>query len=215
MKSIKSAMASAMAKNVATRNTIAKKRRAVSAIVGIMLGLGLTAVAAGGLYVMTSDLSDSAVAINSIEVQNVRAYNTGSEAYVSLSIKNTGTDAAANLDAVVLLECNGEVGAKATLANKALKDATTDCVAANYASPPTAVEPGTTESIPIGTIASLAPGQTASVSGGVATVDSTSTTELTPGDNIAFAVGQEYILEVSGMTSTGEPIIQTATMRVR
>ena len=62
MKPITNAMANAMVKNV----MMTTKKRAVSAIMGIMLGLGLTAVVVGGLYVMTSDMSDSAVAINAI-----------------------------------------------------------------------------------------------------------------------------------------------------
>ncbi len=206
-------------KSTITKSTTTKRgrRRAVSAIIGIMLGLGLTAVAAGGLYVMTSDLSDSAVSINSVEVQNVRAYNTGNEAYVSLSVKNTGTDAATDLSAVVLLACNGEASAEATLTDAALKAATTDCVAAQYANPPTAaVNPGTLVSMPVGaTISNLAPGETSSVSGGVAITDAASTTERDPGENIAFAVGKEYLIEISGTTSSGEPIVQTATVRVR
>ncbi len=210
-------MKSITTKSITTK-TLMRKRRAVSAIVGIMLGLGLTAVAAGGLYVMTSDLSDSAVSITSVEIQNARAYNTGNTAYVSLSIKNTGTDAASDLSAVVLLVCNGEVAAKATLTNAALEAATTDCVAAQYTSPPTAsTGPGTLPSILIGgaDIDDLAPGGTASISGGIAITDSASTTARNTGDKIAFAVGQEYLIEVSGTTAAGEPIIQTATVRVR
>ncbi len=209
-------MKSTITKSMTTRS-LTRKRRAVSAIVGIMLGLGLTAVAAGGLYVMTSDLSDSAVSITSVEIQNARAYNTGNVAYVSLSIKNTGTDAASDLSAVVLLACNGEAAAKATLTDATLKAATTDCVAAQYASPPTqSTAPGTLESIPIGAeIDDLAPGGTASISGGVALTDSASTTARDSGDKIAFAVGQEYLIEISGTTAANEPIIQTATVRVR
>ena len=129
-----------------TTKSITTKRRAVSNIVGIMLGLGLTVVAAGGLYVMTSDISDSAVSISSVEIQNARAYNTGNEAYVSLSIKNTGTEAALNLGVVMLLTCNGEAGANATVTPAA---GITDCVAENYQANPTAVGPGTEKSRPI------------------------------------------------------------------
>ena len=198
-------------KSIITKS-ITTKRRAVSAIVGIMLGLGLTAVAAGGLYVMTSDLSDSAVSITSVEIQNARAYNTGDDAYMSMSIKNTGTDAALNLDVVILLSCNAEAGAIIPTATLADKPALELCSSATPI-----LTPGSIKSFQIGTIASLAPGATASVSGTVSIYNSDSlaadTTAKT--DSAKLALGQEYIIEVEGATAAGEAIVQSATVRPR
>lgn len=197
MKSIMNGMANAMAGNVMTR-----KRRAVSAIVGIMLGLGLTAVAAGGLYVMTSDLSDSAVSISSVEIQNVRAYNTGNEAYMSLSVKNTGTDAVTVNAVELLLDCDEtNDGTAADQGDECGDDAAT-----SVPSPQVAVPGGLASTDLVTSDIVLAPGATASESGTIKAAD---------GTKVVLALGQEYLVEIEGVAASGEPVIQTATVRPR
>ena len=200
--------------NKVKKPLLSKKIRAVSAILGIMLGVGVTITAAGALYVMTSGISDSAITINSIEITNARAYNSGDDAYVSLSVKNTGSEIAEKLNVAVLLECNGAVGAKAKIGN-VTKDTITDCDADKFRSSPVAVGPGASKSVSIGSMSNLVSGATASVSGGVAVFNSTGTNNVNVGDNIKFKIGDRYIIEVTGKTPSGTDIVQTASVRVR
>ena len=195
------------------KTSIMARRRAAANLLGLAVGIGLTIALGGLVYSMATGVFDSAATISTVEIQNARAYNTGDQAYVSFSVKNTGTDAAEQLTAVVLLECNGEDGAKSLLLNQADKDMTTDCNANQHTSNPAPVKPGLLESRPIGTITNLEPSETASLSGGVLLINNA--TALADGDPIQFASGHEYLIEVSGLTTSGETIIQTATIKPR
>ena len=207
-------MKSITTKSITTK-TLMRKRRAVSAIVGIMLGLGLTAVAAGGLYVMTSDLSDSAITISSVEIQNPRLYLTGDDAYLSMNIKNTGTSTAKNMVATVLLQCNG--GTTGTFAVIAATAATTTTAAkpavalTDECASLTGVTAGSLRSYFVGSqINSLEPGETASISGAVEVWLTATTSE-----GVKLVGGEKYLIQINGVNSEDEPIIQTASVRVR
>ena len=65
------------------------KRRALSPILAVMLLLGLTVVGAGTAAVLFSDVSDNALSVSAVEINDARAYNTGDQAYISLGVKNT------------------------------------------------------------------------------------------------------------------------------
>ena len=97
---------SAFGTKITTQKLTTKKRRMVANLLGIVIGIVLTAAIGGGLYLSTSGILDNASSIASIEIHNARAYNSGDAGYISMSIKNTGTEAATVTIAEILLDCS-------------------------------------------------------------------------------------------------------------
>ncbi len=175
------------------------KRRALSPILAVMLLLGLTVVGAGTAAVLFSDVSDNALSVSAVEINDARAYNTGDQAYMSLGVKNTGTNAAEDLKVSVLLECNGGSGAGSGYET---------CSTAKLGK---GLGPGGFKSEDVGTITDLAPGQSASVSGIIQISNGTGTAPAP----VRMSAGEQYVIQVEGRTSSDEVIVQTATVRVR
>lgn len=185
--------------------SIMARRRAAANLLGLAVGIGLTIALGGLVYSMATGVFDSASTIATVEIQNARAYNTGDQAYISLSIKNTGTDAVTIETIEVLLDCSvANDGAAAALTTG------TECgdaTATTVPDPQVAGPGGLSSADMLTTDLTLEPGAAASASGTVETsVGST---------DVAFTLGQEYLIEIEGETAAGEPLIQTATVRPR
>ena len=206
-----------------TTKSITKKRRMVANLLGIIVGIALTAAIGGGLWLTSSDILDSASSIASIEIQGLRLFVTGDETYLSMNVKNTGTEAATDLYVRALLECNANngVAAAGVVANTSLDppqpalDDDWDCSTNQAkATPSETVKPGSLQSYIIGAkISELTPGETSSVSGAVKVYAATGGT--TAGFAVKLVSGDEYLIQIDGKNADGEPIAQTATTRVR
>ncbi|ABK77309.1 hypothetical protein CENSYa_0676 [Cenarchaeum symbiosum A] len=67
------------------------KSAGLSAIFGMIIGLGITGAAAGGLYYTFTSQVDPFTSASSIDVRNLNAIRDGDELIITATIKNTGT----------------------------------------------------------------------------------------------------------------------------
>ena len=86
----------------AKQKTTLGKRRGFSPILAVLILIGITVVAAGQLTGTFNDLTGTASQTANIDIIDPQLRVLGDETYLTLSIKNTGTEAG-TIDHVVIL----------------------------------------------------------------------------------------------------------------
>ena len=67
------------------------KSVALSAILGMVIGLGLTGAAGGGLYYVFQEQSDLFATSSNVEIKNLNAIQRGGELTITANLKNVGS----------------------------------------------------------------------------------------------------------------------------
>ncbi len=67
------------------------KSVALSAILGMVIGLGLTGAAGGGLYYVFQEQSDLFATSSNVEIKNLNAIKRGDELTITANLKNVGS----------------------------------------------------------------------------------------------------------------------------
>ena len=168
------------------------KRKAFSAILITLVlvgaGLGMTFAA---IFTLT-DVFESSSSVVAVSITNPQLRVLGSDSYLTMNIKNVGTDAIVVQEGVLLVGVVASSGNVAAGVNPSVDMITTDIT--------------------------LSPGETASVKGKItctkALADCGSTVDRA---NVALSKGENYLIQIDGHigTTTGEPIIETASIRAR
>ena len=179
----------------AKQKTTLGKRRGFSPILAVLILIGITVVAAGQLTGTFNDLTGTASQTANIDIIDPQLRVLGDETYLTLSIKNTGTEAG-TIDHVVIL--HGTVSPN--------PDTT---IITDYIASAGSYSWKETPSLEIGTriTDNLAPGDTVSVKGKV--IDTT-----TGATALKLEKGVDYLIEVTADID-GNDVVKSFGVRAR
>lgn len=82
---------------VGNRKETRKKLAAVSAVLGMIIGIGVTAAVGGGVYYAFQEQADLFSSSSQIEIRNLSAVRNGDTLTITANIKNAGSTAITNL----------------------------------------------------------------------------------------------------------------------
>ena len=83
---------------------IAKKRRGISGLMQVAMIVGIVIIFAGVLFSFASDIFDVQTIAGSVSLQKIFVQQVGSEAFVSVNIKNTGNGDITALETQVMVD---------------------------------------------------------------------------------------------------------------